>query len=115
MSASMLKKLLSAGAIGAVIGTAVVATAAPEFNTRGNRFKPLTYAELTSEQRPFADKEIANGRKPETVPFNINLRSPEMAELAQPYSDYLRFKSPSLRKCKESAIMLTSRYCGVQY
>ena len=36
MSASMLTKLLSAGAVGAVIGAAVVATAAPEFNTRGN-------------------------------------------------------------------------------
>ena len=115
MSASMLKKLLSAGAMGAVIGAAVVATAAPEFNTRGNRFKPLTYAELTSEQRAFADKEIAKGRKPETGPFNINLRSPEMAELAQPYSDYLRFKSPTLRKYKEIAIMLTSRYWGGQY
>src|SRR5260370_17545484 len=111
----MLKKLLSAGAIGAVIGAAVVATAAPEFNTRGNRFKPLTYAELTSEQRAFADKEIAKGRKPETGPFNINLRSPEMAELAQPYSDYLRFKSPTLRKFKEIAIMLTARYWGGQY
>src|SRR5580693_4321729 len=115
MSASMLKKLLSAGAMGAVIGAAVVATAAPEFNTRGNRFKPLTYAELTSEQRAFADKEIAKGRKPETGPFNINLRSPEMAELAQPYSDYLRFKSPTLRKYKEIAIMLTSRHWGGQY
>src|SRR5260370_8128848 len=111
----MLKKLLSAGAIGAVIGAAVVATAAPEFNTRGNRFKPLTYAELTSEQRAFADKEIAKGRKPETGPFNINLRSPEMAELAQPYSDYLRFKSPTPRKYKEIAVMLTSRYWRGQY
>jgi 4-carboxymuconolactone decarboxylase len=59
MSASMLTKLLSAGAVGAVIGVAMVATAAPEFNTSGNRFKPLTYAELSSEQRAFADKEIA--------------------------------------------------------
>src|ERR1700730_12254811 len=115
MSASMLKKLLSVGAVGAFIGAAVVATAAPEFNTRGNRFKPLTYAELTSEQRAFADKEIAKGRKPETGPFNIYLRSPETAELAQPYSDYLRFKSPTLRKYKEIAIMLTSRYWGGQY
>src|SRR5436190_23227527 len=115
MSASMWTKLLSAGAVGAVIGVAVVATAAPEFNTRGNRFKPLTYAELTSEQRASADKEIARGRKPETGPFNINLRSPEMAELSQPYSDYLRFKSPTPRKYKEIAIMLTSRYWGGQY
>src|SRR5580693_9484831 len=115
MSASMLKKLLSAGAMGAVIGAAVVATAAPEFNTRGNRFKPLTYAELTTEQRAFADKELAKGRKPETGPFNIYLRSPETAELAQPYSDYLRFKAPTPRKYKEIAIMLTSRYWGGQY
>src|SRR5258706_7766481 len=115
MSVSMLTKLLSAGAVGAVFGAAWVATAAPKSNPRGNRYKPLTYAELTSEQRAFADKEIAKGRKPETGPFNINLRSPEMAELAQPYSDYLRFKSPTLRKYKEIAIMLTSRYWGGQY
>src|SRR5215470_14421089 len=117
MSASMWTKLLSAGAAGAIIGAAVVATAATEvkFDTRGNRFKPLTYAELTSEQRAFADREIAKGRKPETGPFNINLRSPEMAELSQPYSDYLRFKSPSPRKYKEIAIMLTARYWGGQY
>src|SRR5215469_1534444 len=115
MSASMWTKRLGAGVVGAVIGVAVVATAAPEFNTRGNRFKPLTYAELTPEQRAFADKEIASGRKPETGPFNINLRSPQMAELSQPYSDYLRFKSPTPRKYKEIAIMLTARYWGGQY
>src|SRR5579871_1653066 len=115
MNPSMLTKLLGAAVAGAVIGVAVFATAAPDFNTRGNRFKPLTYAELTSEQRAFADREIARGRKPETGPFNINLRSPEMAELAQPYSDYLRFKAPTPRKYKEIAIMLTSRYWGGQY
>jgi 4-carboxymuconolactone decarboxylase len=115
MSASMLAKLLTAGAVGAIVGAAVVATAAPEFNTRGNRFKPLTYAELTPEQRTFADKELAKGRKPETGPFNIYLRSPQTAELAQPYSDYLRFKAPTPRKYKEIAIMLTSRYWGGQY
>src|SRR5262249_60375848 len=117
MSTSMLTKLLGAGAVGAVIGVAVAgaATAAPDFDTRGNRFKPLTYAELTPEQRAFADREIAAGRKPQTGPFNINLRSPQMAELAQPYSDYLRFKSPSPRKYKEIAIMLTARYWGGQY
>ena len=53
MSASLLTKLLSVGAMGAVIGAAVVATAAPEFNTRGDRFKPLTYAELTSDNHRF--------------------------------------------------------------
>ena len=115
MAANRVAKLLIAGVIGAVFGAVVVATAAPEFNTRGNRFKPLSYAELTPEQRVFADKEIAGGRKPENGPFNIYLRSPEMAELSRPLSDYLRFKAPTPRKLKEIAIMLTARYWGGQY
>jgi 4-carboxymuconolactone decarboxylase len=115
MAIGMIGKFLLAGTAGALIGAAVVATAAPEFNTRGNRFKPLAYTELTPEQRGFADKEIAGGRKPETGPFNIYLRSPEMAELSRPLGDYLRFKAPEPRKFKEIAIMLTSRYWGGQY
>jgi 4-carboxymuconolactone decarboxylase len=111
----MIGKFLLTGIAGGLIGAAVVATAAPEFNTRGNRFKPLAYTELTPEQRAFADKEIAGGRKPETGPFNIYLRSPEMAELSRPLGDYLRFKAPMPRKFKEIAIMLTSRYWGGQY
>ena len=115
MAANLVGKLLIAGALGAVVGAAVVAAAAPEFNTRGNRFKPLSYAELTPEQRAFADREIAGGRKPENGPFNIYLRSPEMSELSGPLSDYLRFKAPTPRKLKEIAIMLTARYWGGQY
>jgi 4-carboxymuconolactone decarboxylase len=115
MAIRMIGKFLLTGIAGGLIGAAVVATAAPEFNTRGNRFKPLAYTELTPEQRAFADKEIAGGRKPETGPFNIYLRSPEMAELSRPLGDYLRFKAPMPRKFKEIAIMLTSRYWGGQY
>jgi 4-carboxymuconolactone decarboxylase len=111
----MFGKLALAGAIGAMIGAAVVATAAPEFNTRGNRFRPLAYDELTPEQKVYADKELAAGRKPEIGPFNIYLRSPQMAELSRPFVDYLRFKAPTPRKLKEIAIMLTARYWGGQY
>lgn len=115
MATYMVGKLSLAVAAGALIGAAVMATAAPEFNTRGNRFKPLAYTELTPEQRTFADKEIAEGRKPDNGPFNIYLRSPQVAELSRPLSDYLRFKAPAARKYKEIAIMLTSRYWGGQY
>src|SRR5258708_17660268 len=115
MAANMVAKLAIAGVIGAVAGAAVVAAAAPEFNTRGNRFKPLSYDELAPPQRAFADRELAAGRKPETGPFNIYLRSPEMAELSRPLSDYLRFKAPAPRKLQEIAIMLTARYWGGQY
>jgi 4-carboxymuconolactone decarboxylase len=115
----MIGKLMIAGVAGALIGAgvvgAVVATAAPEFNTRGNRFKPLAYTDLTPDQKAFADKELAAGRKPDTGPFNIYLRSPEYAELSRPLADYLRFKSPMPRKLKEIANMLTARYWGGQY
>src|SRR6516164_4938082 len=108
-------KFLLTGIAGGLIGAAVVATAAPEFNTRGNRFKPLAYTDLTPEQKTFADKEIAGGRKPSTGPFNIYLRSPQYAELSRPLADYLRFKAPMPRKLKEITTMLTARYWGGQY
>jgi 4-carboxymuconolactone decarboxylase len=111
----MFAKLIAAGTIGVLLGAAVVATAAPEFNLKGNRFKPLTYEQLTPAQKAYADKEIAGGRNPTGGPFNIYLRSPEFAELSAPLSNYLRFKAPMPRKLKEIATMLTARYWGGQY
>jgi 4-carboxymuconolactone decarboxylase len=112
----MLAKLIVAGAVGALIGAAVVATAAPELNLRGGRFKPLTYAELNPDQKAYVDKEIAEGRTPgPNGPANINLRSPQMAELERPLTEYLRFKAPMQRKLKEIAVMLTARFWGGQY
>jgi 4-carboxymuconolactone decarboxylase len=112
----MLGKLFMAGAVGALIVAAAVAAAAPELNLRGGRFKPPTYAELSADQKAFVDKEIAAGRNPGAGgPFNIYLRSPEMAELSRPLADYLRFKAPMPRKIKEIATMLTARFWGGQY
>jgi 4-carboxymuconolactone decarboxylase len=116
----MIGKFLIAGAAGALIGAGlvgaiVVATAEPEFNTRGNRFKPLAYADLAPDQKAFADKELAAGRNPSTGPFNIYLRSPQYAELSQPLANYLRFKTQMPRKLKEITNMLTARYWGGQY
>jgi 4-carboxymuconolactone decarboxylase len=111
----MFGKLIAAGAVGALLGAAVVASAAPEFNLRGNRFKPLAYDALTPVQKAYADKEMAAGRKPTGGPFNIYLRSPEFADLSAPLSNYLRFKAPMDRKLKEIATMLTARYWGGQY
>ncbi|HEY2231574.1 MAG TPA: carboxymuconolactone decarboxylase family protein, partial [Xanthobacteraceae bacterium] len=111
----MLAKLIMAGTVGALIGAAAVA-AAPELNLRGGRFKPPTYAELNPDQKAFVDREIAAGRSPGAGgPFNIYLRSPEMAELSRPLADYLRFKAPMPRKIKEIAAMLTARFWGGQY
>jgi 4-carboxymuconolactone decarboxylase len=111
----MIGKLIIATAIGAVIGAAVVATAAPELNLKGNRFKPLAYEQLTPVQKAYVDREIAAGRNFGTGPSNITLRSPEYAELQAPVTNYLRFKAPMDRKLKEIAIMLTARHWGGQY
>ena len=112
----MLAKLIIAATVGALVGAAVVAAAAPELNLRGGRFKPLTYAELSADQKAYVDREIAAGRTPGPGgPSNINLRSPEMADLERPVTEYLRFKSPMQRKLKEIAVMLTARFWGGQY
>src|SRR5580700_9122873 len=112
----MFAKLIIAGTVGAFVGAAVVAAAAPELNLRGGRFKPPTYAELSADQKAYVDREIAAGRTPGPGgPSNISLRSPEMAELERPLTEYLRFKSPMQRKLKEIAVMLTARFWGGQY
>jgi 4-carboxymuconolactone decarboxylase len=72
--------------------------------------KPLSYAELTTDQRAFAEREISSGHGKGAL--NIYLRGPETAELSRPFSDYLRFNAPEPHKFKEIAIMLTSRYWG---
>src|SRR6266436_4499309 len=112
---AMLGKLIIVGAVGALVGAAVVVAAAPELNLKGGRFRPLSYAELDPGQKTYADKELAGGRNPTGGPFNIYLRSPEYAELSAPLSNYLRFKAPMPRKLKEIAVMLTARFWGGQY
>jgi len=88
----------------------------PELNLRGGRFRPLAYGELDLTQKTMADVALASGRKSLDGPFNINLRSPEMARLAGPLTDYLRFKSTAIPpKLKQIAIMLTARFWGGQY
>jgi hypothetical protein len=101
----MLGKLIIAGTVGALFGAAVVATAAPELSLRGGRFKPPTYAELSPDQKTYVDKEIAAGRTPGAGgPFNIYLRSPEMADC--------RGRSPNIcasnRRCRASSRRLPS-------
>jgi 4-carboxymuconolactone decarboxylase len=113
-------KLIMVGALGALGGAmclwVVSVLAAPEFQLRGGRFRPLAYEELNPAQKALADAALATGRKSLDGPLNINLRSPEMAKLAAPLTDYLRFKSTSIPpNLKQIAIMLTARFWGGQY
>ena len=83
----MRRNLIIAGlifALGVLAGSQLIATASPDFLLRGDRFRPLTYAELNPAQKAYADREIATGRKSFDGPTNIYLRSPEMATLSRP-------------------------------
>jgi 4-carboxymuconolactone decarboxylase len=112
----MSAKLIMVGALAALAGAAAVAIAQPQLNLRGDRFRPLTYAELNPAQKALADRDLASpNRSGQGGPLNIYLRSPEFAELARPISNYLRFKSPFPEKLKEMAIMLTARFWGGTY
>jgi len=109
-------KLIIAGALGALAGAVATVVAAPELHLRGGRFPPLAYAELDPAQKALADAALATGRSSFDGPLNINLRSPEMANLAAPLTAYLRFRSTAIPpKLKQIAIMLTARFWGGQY
>src|SRR6202790_5797467 len=70
-------------------------TPAPrDLNLRGDRFKQLTYDQLTPEQKTMVEHLFAGERGGMNGPFNVLLRSPEMGDLAQKLGAQLRFHSP---------------------
>src|SRR5262249_23617815 len=63
----------------AVVGMAGAQdTARAKLDLRGDRFRGLTYEEMTPEQKALTDRALA-GRGPIGI-FNITLRSPELSE-----------------------------------
>ena len=103
----------------AILGCAVVAMAqtatAPDLHLRGDRFRPLTYAELTPEQKTLAEHVMSGERGSLNGPFNVYLRSPEMGDLAQKLGAYTRFHTSVPKKLNELAIIITARFWNAQY
>jgi len=83
------------------------------FTLRGDRFRPLTYEQMTSEQKKMTDHALA-GRGPVGM-FNIAVRSPEAGDLLFAMGDRVRFHMSFPDKLKELAILLTARYWGAQF
>jgi 4-carboxymuconolactone decarboxylase len=111
----MRRILISAGALVGLGAAVVLAADAPKFELHGDRFRPLTYAEMTPEQRTLVDHILSGPRGSLGGPFNVMLRSPEMGDLAQGLGAYVRFKSSIPRKLNELAILMTGRYWNAQY
>lgn len=84
-----------------------------EFTMRGDRFKPLTYEQMTPEQRKMTD--IAVAQRGTGGSFNINVRDPDGGQLLFGMGDRVRFHMSVPDKLKELAIILTARYWGAQF
>jgi 4-carboxymuconolactone decarboxylase len=83
------------------------------FTLRGDRFRPLAYGEMDTEQKKMTDRALA-GRGPVGM-FNIAVRSPEGGDLLFTMGDRVRFHMSVPDKLKELAIILTARYWGAQF
>ena len=86
-----------------------------ELNLRGDRFPPLTWQQLTPEQKTMVNDLLAGTRTSLNGPFNALLRSPEMGNLAQKLGEYLRFRTSLPRRLNEMAILLTAKWWSAQY
>src|SRR6201998_4942112 len=87
----------------------------PKLDLRGARLKPLTYEQMTPEQKAMIDHLLSGERATTTGPFNVLLRSPEMGDLAQKFGAEMRYHSSIPRKLNEFAIMITARHWTSQY
>jgi 4-carboxymuconolactone decarboxylase len=82
---------------------------------RGDRFAPLTWADMTPEQKAMTEHVLAGKRGSMNGPYNVLLRSPEMGDLAQKFGAYTRFDSSLPHKLNEFAILITARFWNSQY
>src|SRR6188474_3538845 len=81
----------------------------------GDRFTPLTYAEMTAPQKKMFENLISGERRGASGPFNVLLRSPEMGDLAQQFGASMRYHSSIPPKLNELAIIITARHWTSQY
>ena len=117
----MIRPLTLGAAVLAVVG--IAAAQAPNssrpdvrnIRLRGDRFKPLTYDEMTPAQKTMLGHLLAGPRAGANGPFNVLLRSPEIGDLGQEFGASTRFKSSLPQKLYELAILVTARHWTSQY
>src|SRR5204862_7314464 len=91
------------------------APSAKDIKLVGDRFKPLTWDEMTPAQKTMMEHLAAGERRGAGGPFNVLLRSPEMGDLVQQFGASMRFHSSLPRKLNEMAIIITARHWTAQY
>jgi 4-carboxymuconolactone decarboxylase len=110
----MLKRILIATVLLAS-AAALLAQQTRELNLRGDRFKPLTWEQLTPEQKTMVNDLLAGTRTSLNGPFNALLRSPDVGNLSQKLGEYVRFRTSVPQRLNEMAILLTAKWWSSQY
>src|SRR5678815_838091 len=82
---------------------------------QGGRFAPLTYETMTPEQKKVFETILNGPRRSAAGPFNIYLRSPDMANAAQLLGLEVRYNSSVPRKLSELAQLITVRHWVVHF
>jgi 4-carboxymuconolactone decarboxylase len=106
--------------IGAIVLLASILFAAQTPNTAnlglvGDRFKPLTWDQMTPEQKTMTTNVLNGPRNSLGGPFNVLLRSPEMGDLTQKLGEYARFRPSVPAKIRELAIIVAARHWTAQF
>jgi 4-carboxymuconolactone decarboxylase len=94
---------------------AVAAQAGKDVKLVGDRFRPLTFDEMTPDQRAMIEHLLAGERASTGGPFNVLLRSPQMGDIAQQLGAYVRYHSSLPARLNEMAILITARQWTAQY
>jgi 4-carboxymuconolactone decarboxylase len=79
------------------------------------RFKPLSEAEMSPEQRRLAQAIASGPRGGLHGPFQALLRAPELGDLVQRVGEQIRYKNVLPAPLKELAILVTARHWTAQY
>jgi 4-carboxymuconolactone decarboxylase len=87
----------------------------PQFELRGNRFKPLTWDRMTPAQQHMTRNVLAGKRGAMQGPYNVLLHSPELGDLAQKFGAHTRFNSSLPLALNELAILLVARFWTCQF
>jgi 4-carboxymuconolactone decarboxylase len=104
--------ILSLGLAGAQTGSTINKQ---NLGLVGDRFKPLTYDEMTPAQKTMIDHLLAGERQNLGGPFNVLLRSPEMGDLAQQFGASMRFHAALPKPALETVIIVTARFWMAQF
>ena len=78
------------------------------------RFATLEPERMSPEQKRAYDAIVSGPRGGARGPFNVLLRSPELADRVQRVGEYLRFKSSLPARLNEFAILINARVLGVE-